>query len=350
MTTSNTMPAVTPRLMRYKLLGSSGLRVSELCLGTMTFGEDWGWGASKEESRRIFDAYVEHGGNFIDTSNNYTDGSSERFVGEFTHAQREKFIIATKYSLSEDRDDPNMGGNHRKNMVQSLERSLKRLQTDYVDLFWLHMWDSTTPIEVVMRALDDQVRSGKVLHVGLSDSPAWVAARGCAIAELRGWSPFVALQFPYSLNDRDVERELIPMAAAHGMAITPWGVLDGGGLTGKYNTPSDEPKRDDDVSDQVKQVAAEVMRLAQEIGRTPAQVALNWVRQQQRAVNVPIIGARTEKQMRDNLGALDFTLTDDQLKRLSSLSSFKLGFPYAFLNSDHVRGLIFGETYSRIDP
>jgi aryl-alcohol dehydrogenase-like predicted oxidoreductase len=180
--------------VRYKLLGKSGLRVSELALGTMTFGEDWGWGASHEESRRIFEAFAEAGGNFIDTSNNYTNGTSERFVGEFIAAERERFVIATKYSLTTTRTDPNAGGNHRKNMRQAVEASLKRLNTDYIDLYWLHMWDYTTPIEEVMRAFDDLVRVGKVLYVGFSDTPAWVVARANTLAELRGWSRVVAFQ------------------------------------------------------------------------------------------------------------------------------------------------------------
>src|SRR5687768_3277193 len=177
--------------MRYKLLGRSGLRVSELALGTMTFGEDWGWGASQEVSRKIFDLFVEAGGNFIDTSNNYTNGTSEKYVGEFVAAERERFVVATKYTLTERKADPNGGGNSRKNMMQSVERSLKRLHTEYIDLLWLHMWDSTTPVEEVMRGMDDLIRSGKVLYAGISDTPAWVVSQAVAVADLRGWSRFV---------------------------------------------------------------------------------------------------------------------------------------------------------------
>src|SRR4051812_48825726 len=219
--------------MRYKLLGRSGLRVSELCLGTMTFGDDWGWGADRDESRRIFDAFADAGGNFVDTANNYTDGTSEQLVGEFTEGARERFVLATKYTLTIDDTDPNAGGNHRKSLVRSLEQSLRRLRTDRVDLLWLHMRDATTPIEEFVRALDDQVRLGKGLYVGISDSPAWVAARANAIAELRGWSPFVALQLPYSVSSREPERELLPMAAELGLTVTPWGVLEAGFLTGR---------------------------------------------------------------------------------------------------------------------
>src|SRR6266545_5160774 len=212
--------------MRYKLLGSSGLRASELVLGTMTFGEDWGWGASQEESRKIFERFAEAGGNFIDTANNYTDGTSERFVGEFAGADRDHFVLATKYSLTERRDDPNFGGNHRKNLVRSLEGSLQRLDTDHVDLLWLHMWDGMTPVEEVLRAMDDIVRAGKVLYVGFSDTPAWVVSGAVAIAELRAWTAPVAVQLPYSLADRAVEREELPMARTLDLAVAPWGMLE----------------------------------------------------------------------------------------------------------------------------
>ena len=185
--------------MRYKLLGPTGLRVSELALGTMTFGDDWGWGASEEESRRIFDRFAEAGGNFIDTANNYTNGTSERLVGRFVAADRDHFVVATKYALTEREDDPNFGGNHRKNLLRSINGSLRRLSTDYVDVLWLHMWDGSTSLEEVLRAMDDLVRAGKVLSVGFSDTPAWVVARAVAIADLRGWIQPSAIQLPYNL-------------------------------------------------------------------------------------------------------------------------------------------------------
>ena len=334
--------------MRYKLLGRSGLRVSELCLGTMTFGDDWGWGAPKEESRKMFDAFAEAGGNFIDTANNYTNGTSEKFVGEFIASDRDRFVVATKYTLTERPDDPNFGGNHRKNMFRSIEGSLKRLNTDHVDLLWLHMWDGVTPVEEVMRALDDLIRAGKVLYVGISDTPAWVVSQANAIAELRGWSRFVAYQGEYSLASRAPERDIMPMTHALDMAFTPWGVLEGGEMTGKYNAPSEEPKRSKDTSPRVKSLAAELMSLAEEIGRTPSQIAINWVKQQPYLV-VPILGARSEKHLRDNMGCLDFELTPEQMKRLSNANPIDLGFPHAFLESDHVRGLIFGKTFAQID-
>src|SRR3990172_6669221 len=216
--------------MRYKLLGKTGLRVSELCLGTMTFGEEWGWGASKEESRKIFDAYVDAGGNFVDTANLYTGGTSEKFVGEFLKGRRERFVLATKYTLNMRPDDPNGGGNHRKSLVQSLDASLKRLGTDYIDLYWVHAWDGMTPLEETMRALDDVVRAGKVLYVGISDAPAWIVSRANTLAELKNWTPFAALQIQYNLADRTPERDLLPMAKALDIAVTPWGVLAGGGV------------------------------------------------------------------------------------------------------------------------
>ena len=334
--------------MRYKLLGKSGLRVSELCLGTMTFGEDWGWGASKEESRKIFDAFAAAGGNFVDTANNYTDGTSEKYVGEFIGAEREYFVAATKYTLSKRKDDPNAGGNARKNMLQAVEASLKRLNTDYLDLYYLHMWDYTTPVEEVMRAFDDLVRQGKVLYVGISDTPAWIVSQANTLAELRGWARFVALQVPYSLADRAVERDLLPMARAFDMAILPWGLLEAGELTGKYNRPTDEPKRNQQPSERNLALADEVMKLAQEIGRTPSQVAINWVRQQPGLV-IPILGARREAHIKDNLACLEFELTAEQMRRLAQASPISLGFPQSFLASQDVKELIFGDSFSRLD-
>jgi len=334
--------------MRYKLLGRSGLRVSELCLGTMTFGDDWGWGAPKAESKEIFDAFIEAGGNYIDTANNYTNGTSEKFVGEFIASDRDRFVVATKYTLSERPGDPNFGGNHRKNMFRSIEGSLQRLNMDHVDLLWLHMWDGMTPLDEVLRALDDLVRAGKVLYIGISDTPAWLVAQANAIADLRGWSRFVAYQGEYSLASRAPERDILPMTRALDMAFTPWGMLEGGELTGKYNAPSNEEKRSKDTSPRIKSLATELMSVAEEIGHTPSQVAINWVRQQPYLV-IPILGARSRKQLTDNLGCLDFELTPEQLKRLSEASPIDLGFPHSFLGSDHVRGLIFGKTFDLLD-
>ncbi len=341
--------------MRYRLLGHSGLRVSELCLGTMTFGDDWGWGASPQESRRIFDAYAETGGNFIDTADIYTDGTSEKLVGEFVAGNRERFVLATKYSNSAPVGDPNAAGNHRKNMVQSLEASLKRLKLDYIDLYWLHAWDFMTPVEEVMRAFDDLVRAGKILYAGISDTPAWVISQADTLAALRGWSRFVAIQVEYSLVERTTERELLPMARALGLGVTAWSPLGSGLLTGKYTRDAgrkDQRRLDQvpfkEIDDGIYSIAREVDRVADEIGKTPSQVALNWVRQ--RGGILPIIGARTLDQFRENLGCLEFSLEDDQIERLNKVSHIELGFPHDFMANEVPHMLLYGGLFDQIDP
>ena len=348
--------------MRYKLLGKSGLRVSELCLGGMTFGEDWGSmlpGASKEEAKKIFDLFVSKGGNFIDTANVYQNGTSEKYVGEFISSERERFVVATKYTLTTNPDDPNASGNHRKNLVQSIEASLKRLNTHYIDLLWVHIWDPMTPIEEVMRSLDDLIRSGKILYIGISDVPAWVVSNANAIADLRSWSSFIGLQIMYNLIERSAERELLPMASALDIGVTVWSPLGGGVLSGKYNKQNtEEQKRFNDnnpmsasfVNERNISIATEVQTIAKEITKTPSQVALNWIRQRQKdkAVIIPIVGARTEVQVKDNLGCLDFELTRDQLKRLDEKSKIQLGFPHDFM-SEAARIFLYGNTFSLID-
>jgi aryl-alcohol dehydrogenase-like predicted oxidoreductase len=342
--------------MRYRLLGKTGLRVSELCLGAMSFGEEWGWGATKEESRRIFDAFLDAGGNFIDTANYYTNGTSEKYVGEFIAADRARIVLATKYTLNTRPDDPNGGGNHRKNLVQSLEESLKRLRTEYVDLYWVHAWDPFTPVEETMRALDDAVRAGKVLYVGVSDTPAWVVSRANALAELKGWSPFVGLQIPYSLIERTPERELLPMAEELGMTVTAWGALGGGVLTGKYASREKRPPGsryaaavewgDMYLTERNLAIAAEVVRVAGEAGKTPSQTAIAWTRQRSPAV-LPILGVSKLSQLKDNLGCLGFELTEEQMRRLDEASRVDIGFPLAFL--EQVREIIYGKTFPLID-
>jgi aryl-alcohol dehydrogenase-like predicted oxidoreductase len=348
--------------MRYKLLGKSGLRVSELCLGGMTFGEDWGSmlpGASKEEAKKIFDLFVSKGGNFIDTANVYQNGTSEKYVGEFISSERERFVVATKYTLTTNPNDPNASGNHRKNLVQSVEACLKRLNTHYIDLLWVHMWDPMTPIEEVMRSLDDLIRSGKILYIGISDVPAWVVSNANAIADLRSWSSFIGLQIMYNLIERSAERELLPMARALDIGVTVWSPLGGGVLSGKYNKQNtEEQKRFNDnnpmsasfVNERNISIAAEVQAIAKEITKTPSQVALNWIRQRQndKAVMIPILGARTEAQVKDNLGCLDFELTSDQLRRLDEKSKIQLGFPHDFM-SEAARVFLYGNTFSLID-
>jgi aryl-alcohol dehydrogenase-like predicted oxidoreductase len=335
--------------MRYRLLGRSGLRVSEAALGTMTFGEDWGWGASEEECRRIFERFCEAGGNFVDTANNYTDGSSERIVGELVAPERERFVIATKYTLTTRPNDPNAGGNHRKSLVQSLDASLRRLGTEYVDLLWLHMRDGITPIDEIVRALDDQVRVGKVLYVGISDSPAWLVAQANTLADLRGWSPFVAVQLPYNVANREAERDVFPMAAALGLAVTPWGVLGAGVLTGK--PLEDRRLPEDAVSERTQNVVATLHDVAAEHGCTPAQAAIAWLLARPAPPRViPILGARTEAQAIENLASLDVHLDDDAVARLDDEGRPDLGFPRAFLESAGVRELIYGETWERVVP
>ncbi|UCH84485.1 MAG: aldo/keto reductase [Candidatus Latescibacterota bacterium] len=336
--------------MLYKLLGRSGMRVSELGLGAMTFGKEWGWGATKTESKKMFAAFADDGGNFIDTANRYTEGTSEKLVGEFISRDREHFVLATKYSLFMRRDDPNFSGNHRKNMVQSLEASLKRLGTDYVDLYWVHAWDFTTPAEEVMRALDDLVRQGKVLHIGISDTPAWIVSQANTLAELRGWASFVGLQIRYSLIDRTAEADLLPMARSFDMAVTPWSVLGAGVLTGKYLGKSKPDGRAKDGAAKDTRnlaIAKSVASVADDLDCTPSQVAISWVRQQP-GVIVPLIGARNLAQLEDNLGALNVTLADDHLAQLDEASKVDLGFPHNFLSSDAIRDIVFGGTYGSI--
>jgi aryl-alcohol dehydrogenase-like predicted oxidoreductase len=350
--------------MRYKLLGKSGLRVSELCLGGMTFGQDWGNmlpGASKEESKKMFEHFVEAGGNFIDTANVYQNGSSEKYIGEFIASEREKFVLATKYTISTNPEDPNASGSHRKSLVQSVNASLKRLNSSYIDLLWVHFWDSMTPVEELMRSLDDLVRSEKILYIGISDAPAWFISQANTLAELRGWSPFVSIQIMYSLIERTPERELLPMAKALDIGVTAWSPLGGGILSGKYNNnrqSEHEGKRfrDDNpmsavfVNKKNLSIADEVQTIAKEIGRTPSQVALNWIRQQKdRGVIIPIIGARTEAQIKDNLGCLDFELSSDHIDRLDEISKIQLGFPHDFIESESGKTLAYGTKFPFID-
>jgi len=340
--------------MRYKLLGRTGLRVSELALGAMIFGDRRGpWGASKPDALKMVETYAEAGGNIIDTANNYAGGESERIVGEIVAAERERWVLATKYTCSLRPDDPNAGGNHRKSMVQSLQESLRRLGTDYVDLLWVHIWDAFTPVEEVVRALDDLVRAGKVLYVGISDTPAWLVAQAVTIADLRGWTRFAGLQVPYSLVQRTVERELLPMARALDLTVTAWSPLANGLLSGRYGTGRDRPQDSrvaavapGSISTRNLAIADVVNAIADERGVSASQVAIAWVRaQQRRAVLVPIVGARTPAQLADNLGALDIVLDTAELEALDKVSAVELGFPYDF----GAGRLAYGTTLELID-
>ena len=342
-------------LTDYRLLGRSGLRVSPLALGTMTFGADWGWGADPDEARRLFDRYVDAGGNFVDTAVNYTNGTAERLVGAFVQDKRERVVVATKYTMARDPGDPNSGGNHRLNMVRSVEASLRQLGTDRLDLLYLHAWDFTTAPDEVMRGLDDLVRGGKVVYVGISDAPAWRVAQMQTLADLRGWSPLVALQIEYSLVQRTVEHELTPMADALGLGVVPWSPLGGGVLSGKYG-------RDDlgdgggagiarsrrgviassgHMTERSLAIADVVRAVAAEAGHTPAQVALAWTLLNP-AVAASIVGARTLSQLDDNLGALAVRLTDEQRGRLDAASAPDPIFPGGFLARPMIRQLVFG--------
>lgn len=340
--------------MRYKLLGHSGLRVSELCLGTMTFGDEWGWGGAYAESRKMFDAFAAAGGNFIDTANLYTNGTSEKFVGEFVKPDREKWVVATKYSLNSGNGGVNAVGNHRKNMVQAVEASLKRLDLEYIDLLWLHAWDHTTPVEEVMRSFDDLVRQGKILYIGVSDTPAWIVSQANTIAQLRGWSPFIGLQIEYSLVERTPERDLLPMARAFDIGVTAWSPLGAGVLTGKYNQPDSidgrlsDPKSARPITEKQLAIAQTVVDIANEIDRLPAQVALNWIRQQPGGI-IPIIGSRKLEQLQENIACLEFELTSEQLDRLNAVSAIELGFPHDFLKSELVQSFAFGGVIAQID-
>jgi len=340
----------------YRLLGRSGLRVSPLALGTMTFGTDWGWGADTDDARKLFDTYVERGGNFIDTASVYTNGSSERLLGEFTRDNRESLVLATKYTMLRRPGDPNSGGNSRKSMFASVEASLRNLNTDYIDLLYLHAWDFTTPVEEVLRGLDDLVRQGKVLYVAISDAPAWQVSRMQAIADLRGWSPLVALQVEYNLIERTVERDLIPMAKELGLGVIPWSPLASGVLTGKYTAADLQEQSAASAAGDRRNVAlaqgqlsargieiAEVVKqVAADLGKTPAQVALAWTLRNP-AVTAPIIGARTPAQLEDNLGALEVEFDATHLARLDQASAIDLGFPHDMLARDMTRSVISGD-------
>lgn len=344
------------RLDHYRLLGRSGLRVSPLCLGTMTFGTEWGWGCDRKTSQAIFEKYAAAGGNFLDTANRYTEGTSEKFLADFMGSERDRYVLATKYSININPGDPNAGGNHKKSMKLSLERSLKFLKTDYIDLFWLHVWDFTTPVDELMRGLDDLVKSGKVLYLAISDTPAWKVAELNTWAEAHALSRFVATQVEYSLIKRDAERDLLPMSRELGLGLLPWSPLAGGILSGKYSQ-ADIPRLESlrqqkelrsssravRLTERHLQIVEAVKAIAKETEHSPAQVALNWLLSRP-GVTAPIIGARTLSQLEDNLGCLDFRLSDTQIQNLEAVSAIELGFPHDFLAGEMVRNLVSGET------
>ena len=339
--------------MRYKFLGKSGVKVSEICLGTMSFGTKWGFGADEEESRRMIAAFAHAGGNFIDTANKYHEGESEEIVGRAIEADRDRWVLATKYTLAMGSGDPNRAGNSRKNMMRSVEGSLRRLRTDYIDLLWVHAWDFTTPVEEVMRGLDDLVSSGKVVYVGVSDAPAWIVSQANTVASLRGWAPFVALQIEYSLIQRTVERELLPMAEAFGITVTPWAPIGGGVLTGKYTRhaePQDTRRATGNarrLSDKNLEIARTLDAVADSIGKSSAQAAIAWIRKRDPNM-VPIVGSRKVAQLEELLGSVEVTLADEQMTKLDEVSRVSLGFPREFLGTQ-ARGVVYGDLEAKID-
>ena len=323
-------------LDHYITLGRSGLRVSPFCLGTMTFGEDLGWGSSVEESQRIIDRFIELGGNFLDTANFYTKSHSEKIIGDHLgrhSARRDRLVIATKFSGNLYPGDPNGGGSGRKSIIAQCENSLRRLQTDYIDLYWLHNWDVHTPIEETMAALEDLVRAGKVRYLGVSDTPAWKIVEANVTARFRGWSAFIGLQIEYSLLERTVEQDLVPMALELGLGITPWSPLKSGVLSGKYTrqnagqVKADRgPFADSHLTERTYAIVDELNIIAKAHGSTVARVALAWV-QSRPGVTSTIIGARRLAQLEDNLKALDVKLSAEEVGRLDALTKPTLGFP-----------------------
>ncbi len=342
------------RLDDYRLLGTSGLRVSPLALGAMTFGEDAGRTAGPEESRRVLAHYAELGGNFIDTANIYSYGASERIVGDFIRADRDHFVVATKYSMGMAEGEPNASGNQRKNMMRSVEASLQRLGSDYIDLYWVHVWEFRTPIAEVMRGLDDLVRQGKALYVAISDAPAWKISEANTLAHCRGLTPFIAMQAEYNLIDRSAERDLIPMCRDQGIAVLPWSPLANGLLTGKYSRADMGPPDPAELEQGTRKVGLQVSGalnernlaivdalggVAQASGASASQVALAWLLQQP-GRPLPIIGARTLDQLKENLGCLTLTLSPEQLAALSEASAIEPGFPNRLYQNTRLRNML----------
>ncbi len=337
--------------MKYKLLGNSGLKVSEFCLGTMGFGTHNDWGIAEEPSFEIMEAFGNAGGNFLDTANRYQDGMTEEIVGNFINkGDRDYWIVATKYSLKDNTTNPNASGNNRKNMMRSVENSLRRLKTGFIDVLYLHIWDWLTPMEEVMRGLDDLVKQGKINYIAMSDTPAWLVSKAQEIARWRGYLPIVALQVEYSLIQRTPERDLIPMAKHYGMTVTPWAPLGGGALTGKYlrNDPGRIKPDSKRLNDRAVSITKKVVEIAGELGVPASQVALAWTRQQG-FDSIPIIGATKLSQFKENLKYPDLVIPDHHLNALNEISSIDLGFPGEFYKEAGVRENNFGGFYDQIE-
>lgn len=348
---------------QYYLLGRSGLRVSPLCLGTMTFGTEWGWGSTKETAREVLNGYVAAGGNFVDTADMYTGGRSEEILGELIADQkmRDRLVLATKFTFNTQPGDPNAGGNGRKNIMQSIDGSLKRLKTDYIDLYWMHVWDRMTPIEEVMGTLDHAVRAGKIRYIGLSDVPAWYLARAQTMAEFRGWTSVCSLQLEYSLLERNIENEFVAAARELGMGICPWSPLGGGMLTGKYQRSGQELVGAgegrlqktvggnpvfDKFTERNWKIVDGLRSVATELGKSPAQVALNWITKRPGVVS-SIIGATKITQLQDNLKALDFDIPASLSLRLDELSRPARPFPYVFFEESMQAGVRGGSSIDK---
>lgn len=337
--------------MKYKLLGQTGLKVSELCLGTMGFGTEFGWGLEEKPSFEILDGFANAGGNFLDTANYYTRGTSERIIGNWLQNQdRNAFVLASKYTLFENQNHPNASGNSRKSMMASVEASLKRLQTDYLDVLYLHIWDHTTPMEEVIRGMDDLMRQGKILYPAISDTVAWRVSAANTYASLRNYVPFSALQVEYSLLQRTPERELTPMAKHYGMTVTPWAPLAGGALTGKYL--QGEQGRLKEGSNRLNERSAaithEVVTIAHELGASPGNVALQWTRQRG-FESIPIVGATKMTQLEDNLKVAGLTIPQEMMERLNTVSAIEMGFPHQFFEEDGVKLVTSGGFHDKID-
>ncbi|MGC1635651.1 MAG: aldo/keto reductase [Candidatus Acidiferrales bacterium] len=346
----------------YVTLGRSGLRVSPLSLGTMTFGTEWGWGSDEAQAREIFDRYVDQCGNFVDTANFYTGGKSEQMVGKFIGDKklRDRIVLATKFTFNTEQGNPNSGGNGRRNIYQALDASLRRLQTDYIDLYWLHAWDTITPVEEVVATLTDLVRHGKIRYYGFSDTPAWYVARAQTLAEKEGKERLIALQLEYSLVERNIEREHIPAAQELGIGVLPWSPLAGGFLTGKYKREGAESGKGEGRLETTKgsgnpafnkfsernwRIHDVLINVAKQINKPVAQVALNWVITRP-GVTSTIIGATKISQLNDNLQAAEFTIPAELRKRLDEVSAPEAIHPYVFFGPD-IQPMVTGGTSVR---
>jgi aryl-alcohol dehydrogenase-like predicted oxidoreductase len=317
----------------------------------MGFGTDNGWGADAATSFAIMDEYAKAGGNFLDTANVYQKGTSEKIIGDYlAQHDRDYFVLAAKYTLKDNQTNPNASGNNRKNMMRSVEHSLKRLKTDFIDVLYLHIWDDITPIDEILRGLDDLIRQGKVTYAAISDTPAWMVAKGNTLAELMGWSQFIALQVEYSLLQRTPERELIPMAKHFGMTVTPWAPLGGGVLTGKYlkgDTGRIKPESNR-RGENAERITKTVIAIADELGVSPGNIALQWMRQQGFQC-IPIVGATKLPQLQENLKTVDLSLSPQHLKQIDEVSAIPLGFPGDFFKEENVRINSFGGFYDKVE-